>query len=150
MSSHENLSDSILRKILSEYRNVAVVGLSNDPSKPSYSVAEYLKKQGFHIFSVNPFVSEVLGEKSYKSLLEMPIEIQRTIEIVDIFRRSEDVPPIVEQVVQLKKLNGLPHVMWMQLGIVNEQAAEIARKAGLIVVMDRCMRQEHQRLFGKQ
>jgi hypothetical protein len=80
----------------------------------------------------------------------MPIEIQRTIEIVDIFRRSEDVPPIVEQVVQLKKLSGLPHVVWMQLGIVNEQAAEIARKAGLIVVMDRCMRQEHQRLFGKQ
>ena len=150
MSSHENLSDSILRKILSEYRNVAVVGLSNDPSKPSYSVAEYSKNQGFHIFPVNPFVSEVLGGKSYKSLLEMPIEIQRTIEIVDIFRRSEDVPPIVEQVVQLKKLNGLPHVVWMQLGIVNEQAAEIARKAGLIVVMDRCMRQEHQRLFGEQ
>jgi hypothetical protein len=150
MSSHENLSDSILRKILSEYRNVAVVGLSNDPSKPSYGVAEYLKNQGFHIFPVNPFVSEVLGGKSYKSLLEMPIEIQRTIEIVDIFRRSKDVPPIVEQVVQLKKLNGLPHVVWMQLGIVNEQAAEIARKAGLIVVMDRCMRQEHQRLFGKQ
>ena len=150
MSSYENLSDSILGKILSEYRNVAVVGLSNDPSRPSYSVAEYLKNQGFHIFPVNPFVSEVLGEKSYKSLLEMPIEIQRTIEIVDIFRRSEDVPPIVEQVVQLKKLNGLPHVVWMQLGIVNEQAAELARKAGLIVVMDRCMRQEHQRLFGKQ
>ena len=78
----------------------------------------------------------------------MPAEIQKTIETVDIFRPSADVPPIVEQAVQLKKLHGVPYVVWMQLGIVNEEAAETARKAGLTVVMNRCMMQEHRRLFS--
>jgi predicted CoA-binding protein len=147
MQSSENPSEDILRTILSEYRNVAIVGLSNDSTRPSHVVAEYLKNHGFHIFPVNPFVPEVLGEKSYKSLLDMPMEMQKTVEIVDIFRRSEDVPPIVEQAVQMKKLYGVLRVVWMQLGIINEQAAELARKAGLIVIMGRCMRLEHQRLF---
>jgi predicted CoA-binding protein len=149
MQSEENPTENVLRTILSEYRNVAVVGLSNDPTRPSYGVAEYLKNHGFHIVPVNPFVTEVLGEKSYKSLLEMPAEIQKIIEVVDIFRRSEDVPPIVEQAIQMKRLYGVLRVIWMQLGVVNEQAAELARKAGLIVVMDKCMRQQHQHLLGK-
>jgi predicted CoA-binding protein len=149
MQSNENPREDVLRGILSEYRNVAVVGLSNDPTRPSYVVAEYLENHGFNIVPVNPFVTEVLGEKSYKSLLEMPVEIQRTIEIVDIFRRSEDVPPIVEQAVKMKELFGVLRVVWMQLGVINEQAAESARKAGLTVVMDKCIRQEHHRLFGK-
>jgi uncharacterized protein len=84
-----------------------------------------------------------LGEKSYKSLLEMPEEAQKTIEIVDIFRRAEDVPPIVDQAVKLKNANGMPNVVWMQLGIVHKQAAEVARKAGIIVVMDRCLKVDH-------
>jgi predicted CoA-binding protein len=95
-------------------------------------------------------VDEILGEKSYKSLLDIPAEIQKTLEIVDIFRRSEDVPPIVEQAVQLKRLYGVPYVVWMQLGIINEQAGELARKAGLIVIMDKCMMQEHRRLFANR
>jgi predicted CoA-binding protein len=99
---------------------------------------------------VNPTVDEILGEKSYKSLLDIPSEIQKTLEIIDIFRRSEDVPPIVEQAVQLKKLFDVPYVVWMQLGIINEQAAELARKAGLTVVMDKCMMQEHRRLFAQR
>jgi hypothetical protein len=78
------------------------------------------------------------------------VEIQKKIEVVDIFRPSADVPTIVEQAVQLKKLNGLPYAVWMQLGIVNDEAAETARKAGLTMVMDRCMMQEHRRLFGQQ
>ncbi|MGD0027939.1 MAG: CoA-binding protein [Candidatus Bathyarchaeia archaeon] len=149
MQPEENPTEDVLRTILSEYKNVAVVGLSNDPTRPSYGVAEYLKNHGFHIVPVNPFVTEVLGEKSYKSLLEMPAEIQKIIEVVDIFRRSEDVPPIVEQAIQMKRLYGVLRVIWMQLGVVNEQAAELARKAGLIVVMDKCMRQQHQHLLGK-
>jgi predicted CoA-binding protein len=142
------LSQEDVREILTKYRTVAIVGLSNDPLKPSYVVADYLKDHGFQIIPVNPFVTEVLGEKSYKSLLEMPVEVQKIIEVVDIFRRAEDVPPIVGQGVQLKKSNGVPYVIWMQLGIINEQAAETARKAGLTVVMDKCMRLEHQRLFS--
>jgi predicted CoA-binding protein len=148
MAAHEGLNDSILREILSRHRNVAVVGLSNDLSRPSYIVAEYLKNHGFHIFPVNPFIAEALGEKSYRSLSEMPLEIQKTIEIVDIFRRAEDVLPIAEQAMQMRKMHGSPQVVWMQLGIINEQAAELAWKAGLKVVMNRCIRTEHQRLFG--
>jgi hypothetical protein len=149
MQSEENPPEDVLRTILSEYRNVAVVGLSNDPARPSYGVAEYLKNHGFHIVPVNPFVTEVLGEKSYKSLLEMPAQIQKIIEVVDIFRRSEDVPPIVEQAIQMKGLYGTLRVIWMQIGVVNEQAAELAQRAGLIVIMDKCMRQQHQHLLGK-
>jgi predicted CoA-binding protein len=147
MESNENMGKDVTRRILSEYKNVAVVGLSSDSARPSYGVADYLKNHGFHIVPVNPFVAEVFGEKSYKSLLEMPVEIQRTIEVVDIFRRSEDVLPIVEQAIQMRRLYGTLRVVWMQLGVVNEQAADLARKEGLIVVMDKCMKQEHQRQF---
>jgi hypothetical protein len=142
------LSEDIVKEILTEYRTVAVVGLSGDPSRPSYVVAEYLKNNGFHVIPVNPFVDEILGEKSYKSLLEMPVEVQKTIEIVDVFRRAEEISPIVEQSIELKKLYGVPYVVWMQLGIVNEEAAKMAIRASLIVVMDKCMRQEFHRLFG--
>ncbi len=124
------------------------MGLSRDHSKYSYEVAAYLKSQGFHIVPVNPFADEVLGEKSYKSLLEMPSEVNRTIEVVDVFRPSQDVPPIVKQAIELKRLFGVLKVVWMQLGIVNEDAAESAKRAGLAVVMDRCMLREHRRLFG--
>jgi predicted CoA-binding protein len=96
---------------------------------------------------VNPFADAVLGEKSYKSLLEIPREIQKTIEIVDVFRPAEDVPPIVEQAIKLKKMFGNPCVVWMQLGIVNEQAAEAAEKAGLTVIMDKCIMVEYKRWF---
>jgi predicted CoA-binding protein len=112
-----------IKDILEKYRTVAVVGLSRDPSKDSYAVAQFLKTQGWRIIPVNPFIDEVLGEKCYKSLRDIPEDIQNSIEIVDIFRRPEDVPPIVDEAIQLKKKNGKPHVIWMQLGIVNEEAA---------------------------
>ncbi|MEM3622701.1 MAG: CoA-binding protein [Candidatus Bathyarchaeia archaeon] len=139
-----------LRKILSEYKTVAVVGLSRDPSKDSHRVAKYLKAQGFRIVPVNPMADEILGEKTYKSLLDMPAEIQKTLEIVDIFRPSAEVSSIIEQAIQLRKRHGLPYVVWMQLGIVNKQAAEKAREAGLAVVMDKCIMQEHKKLFPKK
>jgi len=141
------LNQNEIREILTKYKTVAVVGLSREPDKDSYRVSAYLKEHGFRIVPVNPFANEVLGEKSYKSLLDIPAEIQKTIEIVDIFRPAKDVPPIVEQAVKLKEMHGKPYVVWMQLGIVNEQAAETAKKAGLTVVMNKCMMLEHRRFF---
>ena len=140
------MSRNEIKEILTKYRTVAVIGLSREPGKDSYRVSVYLKKHGFRIIPVNPFADEVLGEKSYKSLLEIPREIQKTVEVVDVFRPAKDVLPIVEQATKLKKMFGKPCVVWMQLGIVNEQAAEAARKAGLIAVMDKCMMVEHQHL----
>lgn len=136
-----------VKEILAKYRTVAVVGASRDPSKDSNRVAEYLQSQGFHIIPVNPTTKEVLGEKCYKSLLEMPEGVQKTVEIVDIFRPSADTPAIVAQAVKLKERFDKPYVVWMQLGIINEQAAEAARQAGIVVVMNRCIMQEHRRLF---
>jgi predicted CoA-binding protein len=141
------LSRDEIKQILTEYKTVAVVGLSREVGKDSHRVSAYLKAHGFRIVPVNPFADDVLGEKSYKSLLDMPPEIQKTIEIVDVFRPSEDVPPIVEQVIKLYAKYGKPRVVWMQLGIVNEEAAEAAKKAGLTVVMDKCIMVEHRRLF---
>jgi thioredoxin 1 len=132
--------------ILQMYRTVAIVGLSRDPEKDSFRVATYLKANGYHIIPINPFADEILGEKCYRSLLDVPESIQKTIEIVDIFRPSEDVPTIVDQAIQLKKKFGKPEVIWMQLGIINEKAAEQALNAGLIVVMDKCMMIEHRKL----
>jgi len=139
-----------VEEILSRYRNVAVVGLSRDPSKDSYVIAENLKKEGFKIIPVNPFAEELLGEKCYKSLLEMPEEIQKTIEIVDIFRPAREVLPIVHEAIRLKEKFGKPHVIWMQLGIKNEEAAKIAKEAGLTVVMDKCIMQEYRRLSTRK
>lgn len=120
--------------------------MSRDPNKDSYKVAEYLKANGYRIIPINPFADEILGEKCYKSLLDIPEEVQRAIEVVDIFRPSQDVPSIVEQVIQLKQRHGKPHVVWMQLGIINDEAAKLAEKAGLEVIMDRCMMIEHKRM----
>jgi len=135
-----------IKNVLKKYRTVAVVGLARDPSKDSYMVAQFLKSRGWRIIPVNPFADEILGEKCYKSLLDLPADIQKALEVVDIFRPSQDVPPIVDQAVQLKEKNGKPYVVWMQLRIVNEEAAARARSAGLTVVMDRCMKIESERL----
>ena len=144
----KQLSRNEIKEILTKYKTIAVVGLSREPDKDSHRVSAYLKKHGFRIIPVNPFATEVLGEKSYKSLLDIPPEIQKTIEVVNIFRPSKDVLPIVEQAIKLKALYGTLQVVWMQLGIVNEQAAEAAKKAGLTVVMNKCMMVEHNRLFS--
>ena len=140
------MSQNIIKEILEKYKVIAVVGLSKEPGKDSHRVSAYLKRHGYRIIPVNPFADEVLGEKSYQSLLDIPPEVQKTIEIVDIFRPAKDVPPIVEQAVKLKQKNGKPFVVWMQLGIINEQAAEAGKRAGLIVVMDKCLMVEHHRL----
>jgi uncharacterized protein len=140
------LSQDQVRDILKKSKVIAVVGLSNELGKESFRVAAYLKQHGYRIIPVNPFVDKVLDEKSYKSLLDIPVEIQKTIDVVDIFRRSEDVPPIIQQAVEMKERVGRPFVVWMQLCISNESAASAARQAGLVVVMDKCLMVEHQQL----
>lgn len=141
------MSQNQIKDILEKTRTIAVVGLSKDPEKISYKVSVYMQQHGYRLVPVNPFVDYVLGEKCYNSLIDIPIEIQRTIDIVDIFRKTEDVPPLVEQAIRLKASVGRPFVVWMQFGIVNENAAEAAKHAGFVVVMDKCLMTEHQRLI---
>ncbi len=128
-----------IKRILSESKTIAVVGLSAKWNRPSHFAAKYMKDHGYKIIPVNPAYEEVLGEKCYKSLLDIP----EPVDIVDIFRRSEDVPPIVEDAIRIGA-----KVIWMQLTVVNEEAAAKAREAGLEVVMDRCVKIEHGRFFG--
>ena len=139
------LSAEEIKSILEKYKTIAVVGLSKDPAKDSHKVAKYLKTKGYRIIPINPSADVILGEKCYKSLLDVP----ETIEIVDIFRPAKDVPPIVDQAIELKRKLGNPRVIWMQLGIVNEEAAKRAKNASLTVVMDKCMMKEHKRLSRK-
>lgn len=143
-----NIKDDVLRSVFKN-KVVAVVGLSKDSSKDSYHVAQYLQTQGYEIVPINPTADQILGEKCYKSLLDAPEEIQKRIEIVDIFRPSQDVPSIVDQAVQLKKRFGTIKAVWMQMGIINEEAAKKAEEAGLTVVMNRCMMIEHKRLISE-
>ena len=135
-----------IKQILSKYKNIAVVGLSKNPEKDSYIVAEYLKNKGYKIIPVNPTAQEILGEKCYKSLKDLPENLKKSLEIVDIFRPSQDVEPIVEQAIQLKKEFGKPYVVWMQLGIVNLEVAKKAEEAGMVVIMDKCIMREHKKL----
>ena len=136
-----------IRDVLKKCRTIAVVGLSKEPEKDSHRVSVYLQQHGYRIIPVNPFADRVLGEKSYSSLLDIEVELQKTIDIVDIFRKPENVPSIVDQAIAVKARTGRSFVVWMQLGIVNEHAAEAARKAGLIVFMDMCLMVEHHRLM---
>jgi hypothetical protein len=122
--------------ILTKYKTIAVVGLSSNPARPSYGVTEYMQSSGYQIIPVNPNETDVLGEPSYASLEEVP----QKIEIVDVFRRAEDVPPVVDAAIRVGA-----KVVWMQQGIANEPAAEKARAAGLTVVMDACILVEHRR-----
>ena len=128
-----------IKEILETYKNIAVVGLSSQTWRPSYSVSRYMQTVGYRIIPVNPNETEVLGEKAYASLDDVP----GPIEIVDIFRRPEFVPDVVEAAIRRKA-----RVIWMQLGVVNEAAAARARAAGLEVVMDRCILVEHRAELG--
>jgi len=124
-------------KILNQYRIVAIIGVSPNPERPSYRVASYLMEHGYKVIPVNPNAQEILGKTSYPDLSSIP----EKIEVVDIFRKSEEVVPIVEEAIKI----GVK-VVWMQEGVINEEAAVKARDAGLLVVMDKCMLKEHQRL----
>ena len=125
-------------KILKSFRNVAVVGVSANGDKPSNVVFRYLMVQGYNVIPVNPTIDEVLGKKCYASLSAIP----EKIDVVDIFRRSEDIPPIVDEAIKIGA-----KAVWMQEGIVNKPAAQKAESAGLLVVMDKCMRKEHMHMI---
>jgi predicted CoA-binding protein len=127
-------------RILETYKRIAMVGLSANPFRPSHFAAIYLLSQGYDVVPVNPRESEVLGRKSYASLREVPGPV---VEVVDIFREPSAVPAIVEDAIAIGA-----KVIWMQLGVIHEAAAERACAAGLEVVMDRCMKIEHARFFG--
>jgi len=134
----DGLTDEDIEKILRNYKNIAVVGISRDPKKAAHFVPKFLKMQGYNIIPVNPFADEILGLKVYKSLEE----VKEVIEIVEVFRPSDQVLPVA-----LEALKKKPKVFWMQEGIYNEEAANILKKEGIIVVWNRCMMKEHNRLF---
>lgn len=125
-----------IEDLLQNSKTIAVVGLSSNPEKDSYHVAEYLIKQGYEVIPVNPNAEEILGKKCYPSLLTIPEEIK--IDIVDIFRKPEDVPPVVEDAIKIGA-----RAVWMQEGIVNNQAGKKAKEKGLSVVMGKCIMKTH-------
>jgi predicted CoA-binding protein len=135
------MNDKQLKELYKTIRTIASVGLSANVEKPSFGIVYYLQQQGYRIIPVNPTAPEILGQKSYPDLLSIPDKV----DVVQLFRRSEDVPPFVEQAIQIGA-----RVVWMQQGISNPKAAKKAEAAGLTVVMDRCMRAEHIRLFGSK
>jgi uncharacterized protein len=131
-------SDSELRKIY-DLKNIAVVGMSKNEGKPAHFVPKYLIEHGYNVIPVNPTITEVLGRKSYSSIADIPDDV----DVVDIFRKSEDVPPVVNDAMKKKGIK----VIWMQSGIYNEEAERKAKENGIDVVFNRCMMVEHNRLF---
>lgn len=128
------------RQILEDAKTIAVVGLSDKPDRTSYMVSQAMQNKGYKIIPVNPRIEEALGEKAVDSLTEL----SEPVDIVNVFRRSEDVGPVVEEAIQIK-----PKVIWMQQGIYNEEAAKKAQEAGITVVMDQCIKVDHAILVRK-
>jgi predicted CoA-binding protein len=131
-----------IRSILRGFRVVAIVGLSPEPSRPSHGVAAYLMSTGYRVVPINPAVSEILGKRAHADLRSVPCDVG--IEIVDVFRRPEAVLPHVEEAIEIGA-----KVVWLQKGVINAEAAERARSAGLTVVMDKCMLEEHEALIRR-
>lgn len=137
----DGLSDDELRDIFVKSKRIAVVGMSRDPQKPANFVPRYLISRGYIVFPVNPSASEILGLKSYRSLLEL----DAVVDVVDVFRPSQEVLGVAEQALKIR-----PKVFWMQEGIYNEAAARLLASNGIKVVWNRCMMREHIRLFGSE
>jgi predicted CoA-binding protein len=133
------MKDDEMKQMLSHYKTVAVVGISPKEDRPSYVVASYLKSKGYRIIPVRPDGEEILGEKVFHSFMEIPEEIE--IDVVDIFRKSKDVPPVVKEAIRRRA-----KMIWMQEEVIHPEAGAEAEKAGLKVVMDRCIKKERQRL----
>jgi predicted CoA-binding protein len=127
------------KEILELSKTIAIVGLSPDKEKPSNIVANYLIAHGYRIIPINPGYDEILGQKSYKTLSDIP----EKIDIVDIFMRSEKVLPVVEEAIKLK-----PRAIWLQLGIINEEAKKLVEDAGIAFFMNVCIKQEHEKIIG--
>ena len=137
--THDNPPSEEIKQILKNSRKIAIVGLSPKEERDSHRVAKYLIEEGYEIVPVNPGQKEILGETCFKTLKDIPFKV----DLVDLFLNPERVPPVVDQAIEI----GAP-VLWMQIGVIHNEAAQKAREAGLAVVMDRCMMREHKRLFG--
>jgi len=133
--------DEVIRRVLTEFKNIATVGFSKDPTKPAHLVPKFLIEKGYNIYPVNPTAQEILGRKSYKSIIDIP----ERVEVVQIFRPSNEVPKIVDEVIERKKKVNDVKVIWMQEGIKNDEAKSKAEREGLIVIQDRCMYKEYMR-----
>ena len=131
--------DRELRALLGDAHTIAVVGLSSKPNRPSFGVAEYLQEHGYRIVPVNPKETEVLGERAYATLRDIPADI--SVDVVDVFRRAEDTPPIADEAAKVGA-----RVLWLQSGISNEETAERAKAAELVVVMNKCIGATHEAL----
>lgn len=142
----KTISDDTLREIFEKYRRIAVVGMSNNPQKPARRIPAFFIARGYDVIPVNPFHEKILGRKSYPTLEEIPEDI----DIVNVFRPSEEVPQVVEQVLARLKQRGDVKVLWLQEGIRHDEAAKKAEEAGLIVIQDQCMYKAYTRLFGDQ
>jgi len=137
----DSYSDSQIKEFY-QLKNIAVVGASKNEEKPSHQVPKYLIEYGYNVIPVNPTLGEVLGRKAYPTIAD----IQERVDIVDVFRKSEDIPAVVDD---LRKKNGIK-VLWMQIGIYNEDAERKAKENGIDVVYNRCMMEEHKRLFNEE
>jgi len=136
----DNVSDERLKEILLTVKTIAVVGASRTPGKPAHFVPLYLKSKGYNIIPVNPFADEIFGLKSYKSLLEIPEEIN--VELVDVFRPSEEVKKVIEEAVKRKI-----KIVWLQEGIYNEEAVKLAKENGIEIIWNRCIMKTHRKLL---
>lgn len=134
---------------LEKYRTIAVVGASKSPEKVAYSVPLYLKDHGYRIIPVNPTATEIMGETAYPSLLEIPEAVGRTVDVVEVFRPSEELPQVALQAAEMKRRVGRPFVFWAQQGLESEEAKGILDRNGIQYVMDACMRSVHQIHFRK-
>lgn len=133
--------DQVIKELLNASHLIAIVGLSADESKASNTVGRYLQSKGYRIIPVNPGAEEILGEKTYKTLSEIP----ERVDIVDIFMRSEKVVPVVEEAIRLH-----PKAIWLQLGITNDEAKGLVERNDIAFFSDKCVKQEHERLFAKE
>lgn len=138
------------KEVMRKYKLVVVVGASKNPEKEANTVPAYLVEHGYTIVPVNPTTDSVLGLKAYPSLAEIPVDLAKKVEVVDVFRPSEELPRVAHQVVEMRKRTGRPYVFWAQLGLENEEAKKILAEAEVDYVMDRCMRIEHRAAAGRQ
>jgi predicted CoA-binding protein len=136
----DNILEERIKEILEKSKIIAVVGASRTEGKPAHFVPAYLKSKGYKIIPINPFADEILGEKAYKSLLDIPPDIK--IDVVDVFRPSEEVTKVVEEAIK----RGVK-IVWLQSGIYNKEAVELAKKNNIEIIWDRCMMETHKRLF---
>ena len=134
------------REVLKKFRTFVVVGASKNPEKDAYTVPQYMMEHGYTIIPVNPTADQILGKKAFPSLLDLPAEVAKSVEVVDVFRPSEELPQIAQQVLDFRNKYGRPFVFWAQLGLENEEAKQMLSKSGISYVMNACLRVVHKQL----